>query len=152
LDKEALLDEVRALTEEYLKAKRLELVDLIYRFEGRDLFLRFLVDRPESGITMEECAALNRQIGSMLDEKNILSVRYILEVSSPGLDRPLVTKNDFRRCVNKKAKFFLNEPVKEKIEWDGLIKFVGDNEIFLEVSGGELEIPLEKISKAKQII
>lgn len=153
MDKEALLNEVRMLAEEYLRAQALDLVDLIYRFEGRDLFLRFLVDRPEGGISLEECASLNRRIGEILDEKNLLSMRYILEVSSPGLDRPLTAKKDFLRSIDKKAKFFLKEPVQGKIEWDGLIKLVGDNEVFVEIDGGNnIEVPLEKINKAKLII
>ena len=71
-----------------------------------------MADRPEGGIRLGECSQLNRGIGALLDEKDFLSGRYILEVSSPGLDRPLKTKNDLSRKINCEAHFFLNEEVK----------------------------------------
>lgn len=84
-----------------MKNQNLDLVDIIYRYEGRGLVLRVLVDKPEGGITLDECAGLNNEISRILDEKDMLQQRYILEVSSPGLDRPLNSKNDFLRCINK---------------------------------------------------
>ncbi len=144
--------QVLAIAEEYLKAQGLELVDIICRYEGRDLFLRILADRPEGGINMDECAMINKELGAVLEEKNIVQERYILEVSSPGLDRPLKTRGDFNRNLNSKAKFFLNEPINEKIEWDGIIKVAAENEILVDINGTEVAIPLSKINKAKLLI
>jgi len=151
MDKEAMIAELRVAIEEYLKDQGLELFDIIHRYEGRDLVLRVLTDRAQGGITLDDCAYLNAGIGGMLDEKNILQQGYILEVSSPGLDRPLKTKNDFLRSLNKKVKFFLNDKINGKLELDGDITGVTDTSVYVDISGERVEIPLSKIIKGKQI-
>ena len=153
MDRDTLIKQLNELIEEFLKSQGLELVEVIYRQEGRTHVLRIFADRPEGGITLEECSLLNREIGRMLEEKNILQEEYLLEVSSPGIDRPLRTQKDFARCINRRARFFLSEPVNGKIEWEGLIVQVGAEAVSLDLSGtGRVEIPLSKINKAKQEI
>ena len=127
MDRDALIIELKGIFEGFLKERNFEFVDLVYRYEGKDLMLRVLADRPEGGITMDECALLNREIGDILDQKDIIQSRYILEVSSPGLDRPLKTKSDFSRSLNRNVKFFLNDLINRKLEWDGKIIRVDDN-------------------------
>ncbi len=136
----------------YLSSQGLELVELFYRQEAGDYRLRFLVDRHEGGISLGECARLNKEIGSILDAGDILQARYILEVSSPGLDRPLKTRSDFQRYLNKEARFFLNIQVSGKIEHAGIIRQAKDESVVVETKDGIIEIPLIGINKAKQII
>jgi len=152
MDRQEIIAQLQNIIGDYLKIQGLDLVDLIYRHEGRDLILRILVDRPEGGITLGECAGLNIQISNLLDEKEILQTRCILEVSSPGLDRALKTKNDFLRCVSKKARFFLNESINGKIELEGLISKVENDSVYIESRNEIIEIPLRKLNKAKQVI
>lgn len=152
MDRDALIEELMAIIQDYLKNKNLDLVDLIYRYEGRDLILKVLADRPDGGISLGECARLNIELSRILDEKDILQARYILEVSSPGLDRPLKTKPDFARCINRKVRVFLNEPINGKLEWDGTITKVENDAVCLDASSQILEIPLSKINKAKQAV
>jgi ribosome maturation factor RimP len=153
VDRHEKAAELKNIIGEYLKIQRIELVDLILRQEGRDLVLRVFADKPEGGITIGECAGLNERISSLLDEKGILEAGgYILEVSSPGLDRPLKERRDFLRCINKKARFFLNELINGKIELEGLINKVENDSVYVEVNGEVIEIPLTKINKAKQLI
>ncbi|MFA6130114.1 MAG: ribosome maturation factor RimP [Candidatus Omnitrophota bacterium] len=154
MDRETLKQEIGALIKELFAAQGFVLVDIIFRQDGPGLFLGLLVDRPEGGISLGECALLNRLVRQELDEKNILSGQYSLEVSSPGLDRPLKTKEDFMRCLNKEAVFFLNDLVSGKCEWNGLISKVNETTVFVGRTGeGEvLEIPLIKINKAKLVI
>ncbi len=152
MGKQELDARVVQIIEAYLKHEGVELVDLIYRYEGRDLYLRILADKPEGGISMEECAYLNAQISRILDGKDILSQPCILEVSSPGLDRPLVNKNDFLRCRQKRARFFLKEKINEKIELEGVIKQAIDESVEVELENGIVIIPLAQIAKAKQNI
>jgi len=152
MDRQEIIAELKDIIGDYLKLQGLDLVDLICRHEGRDLIVRILVDRPEGGITLDECAGLNIQISSLLDERGILQTRYILEVASPGLDRPLKTKNDFSRCINKKARFFLNEAVNGKIELEGQISKVENDSVYIDGKNGVIEVPLTKINMAKQII
>ena len=135
-----------------LEEKGYELVELIYRPEGRSLVLRLLVDKFAGGITMDECAALNHKLGQLLDEQDIIPDRYILEVASPGLDRKLTTKKDFMRCLNKQVVFFLNDLISGKCQWQGVVNRVDDVSVFIDYAGQALEIPLSKINKATLII
>jgi len=152
MDREALVNELKTCLADFLKSRNLDLVEVIHRYEGKDLALRILVDKPEGGITIGECAGLNRELSALLDEKNILEEQYILEVSSPGLDRPLKTENDFSRCLNKRAKFFLNDLINGKLEWDGVITKVDGKIVYVDTGTGIMEAPLDKINKAKRII
>lgn len=152
MDKAAFIEELRRTIQEFLAERRLDPVELITRYEGRDLFLRVLVDRPEGGISLGECAGLNKEISLMLDEKDELQQRYILEVCSPGLDRPLKTKNDFLRCINKTVKIFFNEPVHGRWEWEGSVAKVEGDCVYIGAQDKTIALPLLKIVKAKQII
>ena len=107
MDKEALIGELKTLLKEYLLPLNFILVDILSRYERGSLYLTVLADRPQGGITLDECAALNRDIGDLIEEKSIIMGSYILEVSSPGLDRPLKTSDDFSRFTRQKVKFFL---------------------------------------------
>ena len=152
MDRQEIIAELRNIIGDYLKIQGLDLVDLILRHEGRDSIVRILVDRPEGGITVGECAKLNIQISNLLDEKDILQTRYILEVASPGLDRPLKTKNDFLRCINRRVRFFLNESINGRVELEGLICKVENDSVYIESNNEIIEIPLTKINKAKRVI
>lgn len=154
MDKQEIIKELKRIIENFFAPQGLYLADVMYRYEGGDIFLRILVDRLEGGITLKECAALNKQLSAILEERDVLglSQRYILEVSSPGLDRPLKTKNDFFRCVNRKVKLFLSEPVNGKLEIDGVINQVDDVSVYVNVEGRVIPVTLSKINKAKQIV
>ncbi len=152
MHKQEIIAQLKDTIGEYFKIQGLDLVELICRQEGRGLILRVLVDRPEGGINLGECAKLNIQISNLLEDRDILQTRYILEVASPGLDRPLKAKNDFSRCINRKARFFLNEPINGKIELEGLISKVENDSVYIESRNLVIEVPLAKINKAKQTI
>jgi len=152
MDREVLINDFKAFLEGFLRERNLDFVELIYRYEGRDLFLRVLVDKFNGGITLDECAGLNRELGAILDEKNILENRFILEVSSPGLDRDLKTENDFKRSINKRVRFFLNDYIKAKLEWEGVVHKVDGTVVSVDTGNGLIEVPLVKINKAKQEI
>ena len=152
MDRQAKISELKTIMQDYLKAKDYDLVEFIYRYEGRDLILRILADRPQGGITIEECADLNKELSNILDENDTLQERYILEVSSPGLDRPLFTKNDFMRCINKKVHLFFNEQVNQKSELEARIVEAGEEVVKVDIDGNISEIPIAKIRKAKQVI
>lgn len=150
--RQELINELRIIIEDFLKEQNLVLVALDFRYEGKGLALRILVDKPEGGIILDECAYLNEQISRLLDEKDILQQRYTLEISSPGLDRPLNSKNDFLRCINKRVRFFLKEAIDGKMEMEGVISRVGDDAVYVAIEDKVIEMPLLKIAKAKQAI
>lgn len=150
--KEALLKELNALFSLSAGEKNIELIDLLARYEGNRLILKVMVDKPQGGITLGECALFNRQLGSLLEDKNIIADDYVLEVSSPGLDRLLKSRSDFLRSLNKKAVFFLNDLVNGKCQWQGIINKVDQNIVYLQVGEQILEIPLVKINKAQLVV
>ncbi|MDD5595725.1 MAG: ribosome maturation factor RimP [Candidatus Omnitrophica bacterium] len=152
MDNEAIINELTNIISTFFNEQGLELVELIYRREATGMVLRVLADRPEGGINVGDCAFLNREISRILDEKNIIEESFLLEVSSPGLDRPLRTKNDFVRCMNRNATFFLNDPVEGKVEWVGKINQVDEATVIIDTKGKVLTIPLSKINKARQEI
>jgi ribosome maturation factor RimP len=152
MDRPVIIEELRALIQDCLRGKNFEFIDLIFRQEGGGLFLRVVTDRPEGGITLEECARLNKEIGFLLEEKDILQQRYILEVSSPGLDRPVMTGNDFRRCLNRRVRVFLTEAVEGRWEWEGVLVKMEEDSLRLETGPGEIVLPLSKVARAKQVV
>lgn len=149
---EALINKLRDLISRCLNGANIELVDLTYSYIGRNLILRVLVSRTDGGITVGECALLNRKIGALLEEEKMIGSDYTLEVSSPGLDRPLKTQKDFSRCMNKEAVFFLNDLIDGKCQWQGKINKVSQDRVFVRTLENILEIPLEKINKAQLVI
>jgi ribosome maturation factor RimP len=152
MDREVLAAELKTIIADYLENKNIDLVDFICRYEGKNLFLKILADKPEGGITLGECSYINQDIGKILDEKDILQEKYILEVSSPGIDRPLESKNDFSRCILKPVAIFLTESINGKTELRGTITGVEDNLVRIDIDGQAHQIPFNKIRQAKQII
>ena len=146
---EDLVQSLRPLVEESLAGGRFELVELNARYEGSRIAIAVLIDRPEGGVTLDECAAVNRALGDRLETVEFLQQGYVLEVASPGIDRPLKTRRDFERALKKGAKFFLKEQFNGKIEWDGLISTVSEGHVDVETDKGMLQIPLPLIHKAK---
>jgi len=150
--KESLISELENLISISFGAKNIELVDLSYKRQGNKLVLKILADKPSGGITVDECALLNRQLGDMLEEKNMIDSEYILEVSSPGLDRCLKTKKDFLRCLNKELIFFLNDLVNGKCQWQGVVNKVDEDCVSIRSCNQIIGIPLTKINKAQLVI
>jgi ribosome maturation factor RimP len=86
-----------------LTSQGMELVDLEYKREGRDMVLRLFVDKP-GGVTLDDCAAVNRELSEILDVEDVIASHYILEVSSPGLNRPLKKLADYERYRGRLVK------------------------------------------------
>ena len=101
---------------------------------------------------LAECTRLNQKVTEAIDQQNLIGQRYLLEVSSPGLDRPLRTPRDFLRVMGRPVKFFLSQPVQGKLEHQGIVKQITDQEVLMETQTTQIAIPLNLINKAQQII
>jgi len=134
-----------------LEEEGIVLVELRFMRTGSGMILRLLVDKKEGGISLQECARLNQKIGSLLDAQDIIKDRYILEVFSPGLDRDLVNKDDFSRCINRKVRVFLNECINAKTEIEGRIDKVEGELVYIDMGKEVVGIALSKITKVRQI-
>lgn len=132
----------------------LDLIELNVRRQGRDYAIEILTDRPVGGITMKECTTVNRRMGESIDATATLPAEeYTLEVSSPGLDRPLKTRKDFLRVVNLEIHFYLNGPWQGKHEHTGVLTEITDSAVVVNTEKyGIIEIPIENIVKALVVL
>lgn len=147
-----LIDKIKELIQPFLKQMELELFEITCKPQGKRMLLRILVDRREGGISLEDCAALNQSLGELLDREDFIESNYLLEVSSPGIDRPLKQARDFLRIRGKKARFFLSEQIIGRQELVGRIDSCDEKGVSVHIDGERIDIPLDKIIKAKQII
>lgn len=124
-----------------------ELFDIELLGRGKVL-LRAFIDK-EGGVTLDDCARFSRSFSAILDVEDPLPRSYTLEVSSPGLDRPLRDMKDFQENFGKLARVTTVEKIENQNFFIGRIKEVAHNFVTLTVSNREIAIPFEKISKAK---
>ena len=147
-----LFGKIEELANPFLEEMQLEIVDLHIHQHKDEVTIQILADKPGGGITLEECSQLNRKISEALEEKNLMSPRYLVEVSSPGIDRPLKTAKDFFRVVSRDVRVYLSEPFQNKLEWEGLLTGIENEHVILDSDEGELRIPFAAINKGIQII
>lgn len=96
-------ERVAAVAEGLLASLNLELVEIEYKREGRGMVLRVYIDK-QGGVTLDDCSEVSRELSAVLDVDDVIPSRYTLEVSSPGLNRPLVKETDYRRYAGKLVK------------------------------------------------
>ena len=148
MDAETVVAQVRALAEPFLAEQAVELVELAYRREGRGMVLRLLVHTP-GGITLDRCADLNRALSDRLDAGALLDEPYVLEVASPGLDRPLATRRDFERVAGETITADLREPFAGQRQLIGRVVSADDASVTLETKRwGSVALPLAHIAHA----
>jgi ribosome maturation factor RimP len=110
--------------------------------------LRIYIDKP-NGVSHQDCEAVSNQVGTLLDVEDLIPNRYILEVSSPGIERGLYKRADFERFSGSRVKIRTAEPIDGQRNFRGkLLGVVGDNISFVADDRGQLEIPYEQIVKA----
>ena len=114
----------------------------------RNMTVRIYIDKPE-GVTLEDCSTVSRTIEAVIDADDFIPSPYVLEVSSPGLERPLFTIQDFEKFVGKKAKVKTSEAVNGQANFTGNITGIEGSEIVLEdKTNGTVRIPFDKVAKA----
>lgn len=126
----------------------LELVDVEFVKEGPNWYLRVFLDK-EGGINLDECSLVSQQLGRLLDEKDPIPQAYMLEVSSPGVDRPLKKQADFIKFAGRLIRVKTFAPINGKKEFVGELKGLADEEIILTVNGSQVGIPREKAASIR---
>lgn len=149
---DSLNEKILEIAKPFFEEIGAELVDLNVRRTHSQVHIQILADKPAGGITIDECSELNRKIGDAIEGQSLIGVHYLLEVSSPGLDRPLKTFRDFLRVRGREVRFFLSEPVEEKLEHAGVVQRIEGDQVVIESNFSKIVIPLNKINKAKQVI
>lgn len=124
-----------------------ELVDVEYVKEGPHLYLRVFIDKPE-GVTIDDCQKISEQVSNFLDEKDPIEDNYFLEVSSPGLDRPLKNNNDLEKNIGKDIEISLYKQINGKKKYIGkFIKFDDTDVFIVDENKEEMQINRGIISK-----
>ncbi|MCI8782238.1 MAG: ribosome maturation factor RimP [Dorea sp.] len=116
-----------------------ELVDVEYVKEGSTWYLRAYIDKP-GGICIDDCEAVIRRLSDILDEKDYIDDAYILEVSSPGLGRPLRKEKDFRRSLGEEVEVRTYRMIEKQKEFTGILKEYDEKTVTIEEDGGNVRI------------
>lgn len=142
-----LKEKVLMIAKQVADEQGVELFDIEMLGSGK-MILRAFIDR-EGGVTLNDCERFSRSLSALLDVEDPLTRSYTLEVSSPGLDRPLRDMKDFLKNSGKLARVITIEKIEDQNFFIGRIKEVAHNLVTLVVNNREIAIPFEKISKAK---
>ena len=148
MDRGVMLLRVETILEPLLDAEGFSLVDVEYKRERGGWVLRVFIDK-EGGVTLDDCARVSREFGQLLDVEDIIPTSYQLEVSSPGLDRPLKKEEDFVKYSGRKVRIKTKEQVSGRRNFKGALLGCSEGKVMVKVEGsGVFTIPFSAILKA----
>jgi len=146
---------VRVLAGRVADSYGLDLFDVQFRREGRGMVLRVQIDRPGTGATAEEsvsvedCARVSRDLSALLDVEDVVPTAYTLEISSPGLDRPLRREADYARFAGRRAKLVVGTAVDGQMFFKGRLGGIEDRAVVIETDDGRRhQVPMHVITRA----
>lgn len=134
--REVYEQKTEALLKPLMEQHQFELVDVEFVKEAGTWFLRAYIDKP-GGITIDDCETVSRALSDQLDEENFIEETYILEVSSPGLGRPLKKDKDFERSLGESVEVRLFKAVEKQKEFTGILKAWDKETVTLEFEDGD---------------
>jgi ribosome maturation factor RimP len=157
------LEKIRAIADRVAGSRGLEVFDVQFRREAHGWMLRIYLDKPDApvhagragtvegeGVTIDDCQFVSTEVGTLLDVEDIVGHRYTLEVSSPGLDRPLRGPADYRRFTGCLAQFVLGEPVEGLTHVRGRLLGMEGDDVMVAVGKDQVRrIPAERISRGR---
>jgi len=151
----AVAESVRPIADRVAATHGVEIFDVQFRREAGGMVLRVQIDRPgpaataEECVSVEDCARVSRDLSAVLDVEDVIPVAYTLEVSSPGLDRPLRTADDFTRFKGRRAKLVVKPPVDGQGFFKGRIGGVDGNDVLMDGDDGKQHrVPRAFITRA----
>lgn len=145
------IDRVRDAAERAARIAGVEVVDVEWKI-GKQRFLRVYIDKPE-GVTHNDCQTVSEQLSVLLDVEDLVpGSRYVLEVSSPGLDRKLTKAAEFERFKGRLARISTNEPVENATFFEGRLAGYADGQVGIEVQGRIVQLPFAGIRKANLVV
>jgi len=148
-NRDAITSKVTEIAERAGASESIEVIETLLLGSGNNRVLRIFIDKP-SGVTHADCEFMSMQVGTILDVEDVIpGGSYKLEISSPGVERPLKKASDFERFVGQKAKIVLSEPVDNQRAWIGVLAGFSDGHIKLDPGAGRtVSIPLAQVRKA----
>jgi ribosome maturation factor RimP len=149
--REMELERIRDAAERVARSVGMDVVDVEWKV-GKQRFLRIYIDKPE-GISHRDCETVSNQLSVILDVEDLVpGSPYILEVSSPGLDRKLMRPAEFERFAGRLARISMLEPVENQKFFEGRLAGVADGKVQIEVKGRVIALPMEGIRKANLVV
>jgi len=142
---------IQAVVEPILAQHEMELVELTCHPHGGQTHVRLLVDRV-GGVTIQQCAQVNQRIGQALDGTDLIDGSYTIEVSSPGLDRPLTIRRDFERALGEDLAVEIRTQDGRSRELRGMLLAVQHEAIVVKTDSGNLTVPFGSIRFAKKAL
>ena len=150
-----MIEQVRAAARRVAGGYGLEIFDVQFRREGSGMVLRVRIDRPgpaasaDESVSVADCANVSRDLSAILDVEDIVPTAYTLEVSSPGLDRPLRAMDDYRRFAGRRAKLVMREQIDGQGFVKGRLAGVDGTDVLVDADDGrQRRVPLGIISRA----
>jgi ribosome maturation factor RimP len=150
------LEQIRAIAERVAASRGLEVWDIQSRRERTGHVLRVFIDRPgasatpDDSVSIEDCEQVTREMSAILDVEDPLPFAYTLEVSSPGLDRPLRGRTDYERFAGRRAKSVVSEAVDNQKAFEGRLRGLDGGDVLFEAQNGRMHrLPLELIRRAR---
>ena len=145
-------DAVWKMAEPLVAENGLELIDVEYVKEGAEWYLRLFLDKDgEEGVDLDDCELISRKFSDVLEQEDPIAQAYRLEVSSPGIERPLKRTKDFQRFQGEKVQVKTFSEVEGKKQFIGILGETTEDAVTLDVDGAEICIPRNKISKANLV-
>ena len=141
---------LQKLLEPVVNAMAYELVGIEFHAHGGSGLMRVYIDSPD-GIGLEDCERVSRQISGVLDVEDPIPGHYTLEVSSPGLDRPLFTGEHFERFAGSQVKVQLDVPMQGRRRFAGQLLGLRDGQVVIKEEAEEVTLPLERIKQARLV-
>lgn len=142
------VERIERILEPIVASLGLVLWDVLYRREGPAWMLRVYIDRAGSGVSLDDCETVSRDLSAALDVEDFLQHAYTLEVSSPGLDRSLTKPFHFEWCIGKVVKIKTYQPIDGQKVFRGPLAGMGDGRITLATETGERTFPLDAVASA----
>ncbi|HZT68822.1 MAG TPA: ribosome maturation factor RimP [Terriglobia bacterium] len=143
------LEKIEAIADRVVSGEGLTLIDVELKGGRSNPLLRIYIDKP-GGVSHEDCALVSEQIGAILDVEDPFPGSYVLEVSSPGLDRTLVKPREFKYFTGRRARVALREPLEEQKVFEGRLAGYEESRVKLALDDGRtVELDLSNISKAR---
>ena len=151
MHKEEIRSKIEEMLSDYLAEKDLEIYQIQYKKEGPDWKLKLVLDKTENAedeyVNIEECEDVSRFLSDKLDEEDFIDRAYLLEVSSPGLDRELIKDSDFRRFAGRPVEIKLYEAIDGNKKLEGTLIGKDEDIVKVEADGQTIELQAKKISK-----
>jgi len=148
---EAVLKKVEEAAAPILENLGFRLVDLEFVVEHGRLILRLYIDKENGVVTIDDCEYASHAVEDVIEAEGIVGASYTLEVSSPGLDRPLKSQNDFEKHIGEVIRLKTREPIEGRSNYKGVLETVHDGQLQMIIDGMRFQIPLDQILKARLV-